>query len=444
MSDCSTKKVYIRTLGCPKNEADSEHLRGLLERSGYEAVDIPEEADVRIVNTCSFIDASRRESVDAILEESETREDGQAVVVAGCLVERYGEQLARELPEVDGFMSLGSYARAPDIVGKALAGIRQTCFDPGKVPLSIEGRAAPQGPSAFVKISEGCDRTCTFCAIPQIRGGHRSRDPQSIAAEMRWLVSRGVKEVVLVAQDMSLYGRDLEGRWMLPDLLRRLGADEGLGGLAWLRMLYQYPRFVNERLLDAVAESAPAVPYFDLSLQHASGKLVRKMKRWGDGERFLRLIDGIRERFPDAVLRSAFIVGFPGETERDTEELAAFLHEAQLDWAGFFPYSREEGTEAHGFRRGIVPAPQAARRAEILSETHMEIAEAKRARLIGTEIDVLVEERHGRGVTGRSWREAPEVDGTVTLRGARGARVGDLVRARVTAQDGVDLFAKAT
>lgn len=435
-----TKKVFIRTLGCPKNEADSELLSGLLERSGYETTTQADDADVVVVNTCSFIEAARRESVDAVLDEVAARRDGQRVLVAGCLVERYGRELARELPEVDGFMSLGSYGRAPEIVDGALRGVRQLCLDPGKVPLDLDVRPRATGPTAFVKISEGCDRVCTFCAIPSIRGGHRSRTREAVETEVRWIVARGVKEVVLVAQDMSLYGRDTTGRWQLPDLLRRLGAVEDL---VWLRMLYQYPRYVGEALLDAVAESRPAVPYFDLSLQHASRKLVRKMKRWGDGERFLRLIARIRERFPDASLRSAFIVGFPGETEADAAELAGFLEAARLDWAGFFPYSLEEGTEAGSFKRGLVRRSVAEERAEVLAAVQSAIAERKRADLIGSHVEVLVEEREGLVARGRTWREAPEVDATVAVRGARAARVGDLVRARVSGTDGLDLVCSA-
>ena len=432
------KKLYIRTLGCPKNETDSEHLRGTLERAGYVHASDASDADVVIVNTCSFIEAARRESVDAILDEVAARRDGQRVLVAGCLVERYGSELAAELPDVDGFMSLGSYGRAPSIVDGALTGARQLCFDPGKVPIDLEARPTPTAPTAFVKISEGCDRVCTFCAIPAIRGGHRSRPIDAIDAEVRWLVDRGVKEVVLVAQDMSLYGRDLYKRWMLPGLLRRLGEVDGL---LWLRMLYQFPRYVNDELLDAVADSAPAVPYFDLSLQHASRRLVRKMRRWGDGMRFLGLIDRIRNRFPDASLRSAFIVGFPGETEADAAELADFLREARLDWAGFFPYSKEEGTEAASFSRGLVPRATAEERAEILADVQAPIAEAKRTALVGTSVEVLVEHRNGTSVVGRTWREAPEVDAQVTVRGAPGTRVGDVIDATVTGIDGLDLLA---
>jgi ribosomal protein S12 methylthiotransferase len=435
-----TKTVYIRTLGCPKNETDTEHLKGMLERSGYSSVDDAEGADVVVVNTCSFIDAARRESVDAILEEVDRRQNGQKVLVAGCLVERYGSELADELPEVDGFMSLGSYARATEIVEAARAGVRQLCFDAGKVPIGIDLRAAPSSPTAFVKISEGCDRVCTFCAIPMIRGGHRSRPQPAIKGEIRWLVSQGVKEVVLVAQDMSLYGRDTEGKWKLPELLRSLADVEGL---KWLRMLYQYPRFVNDDLLSAVADSTPAVPYFDLSLQHASGKLVRKMRRWGDGDRFIDLIGRIRDRFPDAALRSAFITGFPGETETDAELLADFLRQAHLDWAGFFPYSHEEGTEAGGFIRNRVSQKVAERRAEVLGEIQNEIAETKRKELIGSEVEVMVESRDGASLRGRTWREAPEVDAEVVVTGVRGARVGDVVHARVSSIDGLDLVCEA-
>lgn len=436
----SPKRVYIRTLGCPKNETDSEHLRGMLEASGYTHADDAEHADVVVVNTCSFIDAARKESVDAILDHVAARRDGQKVIVAGCLVERYGQALADELPEVDGFMSLGSYARAPDIVDSAVRGVRQLCFDAGKVPIGLEARPLPSSPTAFVKISEGCDRVCTFCAIPLIRGKHRSREPGAIAGEIRWLVERGVKEVVLVAQDMSLYGRDLNGSWLLPSLLRDLG---DIDGLLWLRMLYQYPQYVNDELLSAVADSTPAVPYFDLSLQHASGKLVRRMRRWGDAERFLTLIERIRSYFPDAALRSAFIVGFPGETEKDAELLADFLPKAQLDWAGFFTYSHEEGTEAGGFTKGRVPEALAQRRADVLGEIQSEIAEKKRLALVGSDVEVLVESRDGLQIRGRTWREAPEVDADVRLRKARATRVGDVVRARVIATDGLDLIAEA-
>ena len=225
---------------------------------------------------------------------------------------------------------------------------------------------------------------------------------------------------------------------MLPGLLRRLGEVEGL---LWLRMLYQFPRYVNDALLDAVASSAPAVPYFDLSLQHSSGKLVRKMRRWGDGDKFLALIGRIRDRFPDAALRSAFIVGFPGETESDAAGLADFLREARLDWAGFFPYSTEEGTEAATFKRGLVSKIVASTRADVLGEIQSDIAEAKRASLIGTNVDVLVEDRNGIAVRGRTWREAPEVDAEVVVSGAKAVRIGDVVTARVTATDGLDLVA---
>ncbi len=434
------RTVFIRTLGCPKNETDSEHLRGMLEADGYERADDAGDADVVIVNTCSFIDAARRESIDAILEEIARRGEGQKVVVAGCLVERYGRELADELPEVDAFMSLGSYGRTTEIIEAATRGSRQLCFDAGKVPLGIELRPQPTGPTTFVKISEGCDRVCSFCAIPSIRGGHRSRPADAIYSEVEWLASQGVKEVVLVAQDMSLYGRDLTSKWELPSLLRRLG---DIDGLLWLRMLYQYPRYVNDELLQAVGDSSPAVPYFDLSLQHASGKLVRKMRRWGDGEKFLALIEKIRARFPDAALRSAFIVGFPGETDADVEELASFLPEASLDWAGFFPYSREEGTEAGGFVRNRVAERRITERAEVLSEIQNEIAEKKRLELVSSEIEVLIEGRDGTNVTGRTLREAPEVDAEVTVSGARAVRVGDVLRARVTATDGLDLIAEA-
>lgn len=431
--------VHIRTLGCPKNDADSDLLLGALTRAGYTAVDDSASADVVIVNTCAFIEVARQESVDAILDEVATRRDGQAVVVSGCLVERYGSALADELPEVDAFMALGAYGRAAQIVDAAMAGVKQRCFDPGKVPLDLEHPVDPTGPTAMLKISEGCDRVCTFCAIPAIRGPHRSRAPEAIESELRWLVSRGVHEVVLVGQDMSLYGRDTTGSWQLPQLLRRLGGVDGVG---WMRMLYQYPRYVNEKLLEAMAATPSAVPYLDLSLQHASGKLVRKMKRWGDAERFLKMIELIRSYLPDAVLRSSFIVGFPGETDREVEELADFLQAAQLDWAGFFTFSREDGTEAGEFKSGRVPKATAARRAEVLSGMQNEIAEDRREQLIGTKTQVLIESVGGSSAIGRSWREAPEVDGVIAVARASGVRPGDLLDVTISGRDGLDLVAR--
>ncbi|HVL81806.1 MAG TPA: 30S ribosomal protein S12 methylthiotransferase RimO [Actinomycetota bacterium] len=435
-----TRTFHIRTLGCPKNEADSEHLRGILARAGYSDAPSADQADVVIVNTCAFIEAARRESVDAICDEVARRRDGQALVVSGCLVERYGDELADELPEVDAFLGLGSYGRTAQVVDAALRGVKQRCFDPGKVPLELDRPAAPAGPTAFLKISEGCDRVCTFCAIPSIRGPHRSRTPEAIADELRWLASCGAKEVILVGQDMSLYGRDIAGRWLLPELIRELGRVDGV---RWIRTLYHYPRYVNERLLTAMAETPSAVPYLDLSLQHASGKLLRRMKRWGDADRYLSMIATIRDILPDAVLRSAFIVGFPGETERDVTELADFLQQARLDWAGFFPYSREQDTEAGSYVRGRVPGAVAARRAEVLAQLQTEIAEEKRGALVGERVEVLVESRGGGVVEGRTWREAPEVDAGVHIVGARGARVGEMVEVEVTGADGLDLVARA-
>lgn len=429
-------KIHIRTLGCPKNDADSDLISGAFEREGWENTDNPDDADVVIVNTCAFVEAARQESIDAILEESR---GGKKLVVTGCMVERYKEQLADELPEVHAFVGLGSYSDIVNIVNTETTE-QLRCWDPGKVPLTLERGAAPRGATSVLKISEGCDRICSFCAIPAIRGPHRSRTPAEIVSDAEWLAASGVRELVLVGQDMSLYGRDLTGGWLLPGLLREVGAVDGI---EWIRTLYQYPGSVTDELLHAIAETPAAVPYLDLSLQHCSDHLLRAMKRPGSRGRHAKMINRIREILPDATLRSAFIIGFPGETEDDVEQLADFLTEHRLDWVGFFSYSPEEGTSAFDITEGHVAPEVTEARIEALSALQMEIAESKREALVGQTDLVLIENFEDGNAVGRSWREAPDVDGQVVVSGA-GLRIGDMVDVEYTSVDGLDLVGVAS
>jgi len=425
-------RFFVETLGCPKNAVDSDKVVASLLADGLVAASRPDDADVVVVNTCAFVEAARQESIDTILSLADTRKDGARLVVTGCMAERYGDELAAALPEVDavvGFAQEG--AIAPVAFRRKPVGVRDLLDMP---------RPAQSVPWAYVKVAEGCDRACAFCAIPSFRGKQRSRRPDAIEAEARHLVAGGVRELVLVAQDLAWYGRDTGEPGALTPLLRTL---DGLRaeGLARVRLLYLYPSEVRDPLLATMLELPSVVPYFDLSLQHASAPLLRAMRRWGNGDRFREIIGGIREQEPEATFRSSFIVGFPGETEGDHDELLRFLAGVELDWAGFFPFSPEEGTAAVGLP-DTVDARTMAERLRECSEVQDPITAAARDAMVGREVEVLVDgtDEDTGDVTGRTEREAPEIDGRVRLRGGY-ARPGSLVRVRVAQACGPDLVA---
>jgi ribosomal protein S12 methylthiotransferase len=388
------------------------------------------------------VEAARQESVDTVLALGDVRKAGARLVVTGCMAERYGDELAEAMPEVDavvGFAGEGSLAASLGVGSVALGMPRRK--PTGVRDLLELPRPAPTVPWAYVKVAEGCDRACAFCAIPSFRGKQRSRTPASIEAEARSLVEAGVAELVLVAQDLAWYGRDVGEAGSLAPLLRRLdtlAAD----GLQRVRLLYLYPSEVRDPLVATMLELPTVVPYFDLSLQHADARLLRRMKRWGSGDRFLTAIDGIRAQEPDAAFRSSFIVGFPGETEREHDELLAFLEAAALDWAGFFPFSPEDGTPAATLDDAVDPELMLEwlRECEAVQEP---ITRAARDALVGREVEVLVDALDDDGtLIGRTHREAPEIDGIVRLH-ADWARPGATVRAHVTEAIGPDLVAKA-
>lgn len=419
-----TRRFYIETLGCPKNQVDSDKLVGTFLADGLEPAERPEDADVVVVNTCAFVEEARQESIDTILSLDGARKTGAKLVVTGCLAERYGGELAAALPEVDqvaGFgvpVQLGAKPRK-----RAAADDAVPAFDLLNLP-----RPRASAPWAYVKIAEGCDRTCGFCAIPSFRGPQRSRSPQSVVDEVDAL---GVQEVVLVAQDLASYGKDVEGlgAGAIVPLVRSVAER-----VPRVRLLYLYPSDLSDALVDAIG--ATGVPYFDLSLQHVSKPLLRRMRRWGDGRRFLDRIASIRDRFPDAAFRSNFIVGYPGETEADHDELLSFVREAQLDWCGFFSFSREDGTYAAGLD-GEVPEKLMAERLGELREIQDGITAARRDALIGSDISVLVD---APGVA-RSHREAPEIDGIVHV--PPSLPVGSFQTVRVVGALGPDLEAEA-
>ena len=412
---------FLETLGCPKNQVDSDKLEGRFAADGLTLVDSPDEADIVVVNTCAFIDEARQESVDTILSLSDQRREGAKLVVTGCMAERHGDEIADSLPEVDQVAPFGIDITGSTAVPVSLGPTRRAPdFDLLNLP-----RPASARPWSYVKIAEGCDRACGFCAIPTFRGPQRSRSIDQILTEVDELQAR---EIVLVAQDLAAYGRDqgMGGRSIIP-LVRQI-ADR----VDRVRLLYLYPSDLTDALIDTICDTG--VPYFDLSLQHVSSPLMRRMRRWGDGERFLRRITDIRAREPEAAFRSNFIVGYPGETEDDHDALLDFVEQAQLDWCGFFAYSPEAGTYAMELDGEVDTGLRDERLAE-LRELQDDITGAKRDLLVGSEVRVLVDEP---GI-GRSHREAPEIDGVVVVPDT--LEVGDFHDLTVTATMGPDVEA---
>jgi len=425
-------KVWLQTLGCAKNQVDSYKLEAQLAEAGYAWTQDIDDADVVMVNTCAFIEAAREESIEAVLDAAGRKKDDARVVVLGCMAQRYETELAAALPEVDEVVGLDRYG---ELVGRL---DEMTEWQPIRLntsPMDIlyeVRRPAPTTPFAYVKVAEGCDKPCTFCAIPQFRGKQRSRPPVNIRDEIVDLTAQGVGEVVLVAQDLAAYGRDIDAPGGIVDLLRFVS---DVPDLTWLRLLYLYPREISDDLINEIAGNPKIADYFDLSLQHASQRLLRGMKRPGSGAKHMELIDRIRAATPDAGLRSSFIVGFPGETDDDVDELADFLRSARLDWAGFFPYSAEDGTPAATMDHQV-PHEVATDRLRHLQQIQDDITAEITAARIGTEVGVVVDMVEEGTPVARSHREAPEIDGVILL--DRG-EPGDWLTARITGAYGQEL-----
>jgi ribosomal protein S12 methylthiotransferase len=439
------ERYWLETLGCPKNEVDSAKLEGTLIRAGLSAASAPDGADLVVVNTCAFIEAARHESIETILELSRSRRAGARLVVTGCLAERYGDELAASMPEIDLVAGFGeailaeagpAAERSPATAGTRVSVGAPTlrripAFDLLELP-----RPASSSPWAYVKIAEGCDRRCAYCAIPSFRGRQRSRSTEAVLEEIDSL-GPSVSEVVLVAQDLASWGLDRSG-----PRGERTGAPRPLVGLLErvaerverVRLLYLYPSSVDGTLIDAVC--ATGVPYFDLSLQHVSKSLLRRMHRPGHNERFRDLIGHIRAVAPQAALRSNFILGFPGETEEDHDELLAFLEEIELDWAGFFTFSEEPGTPAEGLEP-VVPRELALERLRECSEIQDAVTARRRQSLVGSKLSVLVDSP---GIA-RSYREAPEIDGVIHV--PTHLATGSIADVVATDAAGPDLWATA-
>lgn len=464
------RRVALVTLGCARNEVDSEELAGRLQAGGYTLVDEPADADAVLINTCGFIEAAKRDSINTVLAASDLKGAGgpQAVVAVGCLAERYGEQLGASLPEADAVLGFDHYADMAHSLDEVLAGrppaphtprdrrtllpispVRRasavsartvTDLPAGVAPASgprVVRRRLEGGPVAPLKLASGCDRRCAFCAIPSFRGSFVSRDPADVLEEAHWLAGQGVRELVLVSENSTSYGKDLGDVRLLEKLLPDL---VGVPGIVRVRASYLQPAEMRPSLVEAIATTPGVAAYFDMSFQHVSGPLLRRMRRFGDGPRFLELLASIRTLAPEAGVRSNFIVGFPGETPADFAELQAFVSDARLDAAGFFGYSDEDGTEGAGLKPKV-RSDVIARRLGLLTSLSESVLSARADERIGSTVEVLIETVDEDLAEGRAAHQAPEVDGAVVVHGS-GLRVGDFVTAVVTAATGVDLEAE--
>ncbi|MEX2290373.1 MAG: 30S ribosomal protein S12 methylthiotransferase RimO [Mycobacteriales bacterium] len=458
------RRVSLVTLGCARNEVDSEELAGRLDAAGWELSD--QAPDVVVVNTCGFVESAKKDSIDTLLAASDT---GAKVVAVGCLAERYGEQLAEQLPEADAVLGFDAYTALPDSLGAVLRGEavashtpgdrrtllpispveRARAVEPGVIDIGLPGHAGgptvlrrrlDDSPVAPLKLASGCDRRCAFCAIPSFRGSFVSRRPSDVLAEARWLAGHGVRELVLVSENSTSYGKDLGDLRLLETLLPELAA---LDGVERVRLSYLQPAEMRPGLVEVLTGTPGVAPYFDMSFQHASPSVLRRMRRFGSTETFLALLEQIRAGDPAAAVRSNVIVGFPGETEDDVAELERFLVAARLDAVGVFGYSDEDGTEAESLPDHL---PQEVIDARVTRLTRLveELTSQRAEERVGEVVEVLVESVGDGVVEGRTAGQAPEVDGATTLTGPGLDRlaVGDLVRVRVARSEGVDLVAE--
>ena len=421
--------VALISLGCAKNLVNSEQMLCLLDDAGYTIVPNPEGADVVIINTCGFIDAAKSEAIEHILDMAALKAAGRLgkIIVAGCLTERYREQVRRELPEVDAILGVGSYGEIVSVLEQTLWGQRPEAFGDKDAPVDEVGRMLTTGPGwAYLKIAEGCDNRCAYCAIPDIRGKFRSRPMENILAEAKALAESGCKELLVVAQDITRYGTDLYGRRRLAELCRSLSE---IPGVEWLRLHYLYPDEIDEELIDEIAGNDKIVKYLDIPIQHINSAILRRMNRRGSGEEIRSLFRTLRQRIPGLVLRTSLITGLPGEGEAEYEELCDFLREARIERVGVFPYSPEEGTPAAEMP-DRVDEDTARRRAEFIMELQARIMDEDSANRVGQTLRVLCTGADGAYLTGRSFAESPDVDGTIYFEGD--CNVGEFAHVKIT------------
>lgn len=428
-----TERVKVVTLGCEKNLVDSEIMSGLIHGRGYELVSEKEDATVIIVNTCGFIDAAKEESVNTILDMAELKQTAnlKALIVSGCLTQRYKEELMKEMPEIDGIVGTGDFHKINEIVDEALAGKKPILVGN---PIFNYDQALPRRVTtprytAYVKIAEGCDNACTFCSIPIMRGKFRSRSMESIIAEVEQLAAQGVREISLIAQDSTNYGTDLYDGFMLPALLNKVSEVEGI---EWVRLHYAYPGFFTDELIDTIASNPKVCKYVDMPLQHSEDSILKRMRRPGRQQDARVLIEKIRARIPNVSLRTSLIVGFPGETEEDFENLKQFIRDVEFDRLGVFSYSQEQDTPASRLPNQV-PDDVKEYRANTLMEIQREISNLRNGHRIGETVDVLIEKYDGRNdiYVGRSQYDAPEIDGEVFVKGSE-LKIGEVTKVRIT------------
>ncbi len=438
------KKIGFISLGCPKNQVDSELMLSKLDNAGYEIIDTAFGADAVIINTCGFIEAAKQEAIDNIFEMVQLKEQGEVgkIIVIGCLSERYRDEILKEIPEVDAVGGLGVNGDIVEFVNNVFKGEEKSRY-PEKEKLPLCGQRILTTPShwAYLKISDGCSNCCTYCAIPSIRGPFRSRTKEDIVLEAKALAENGVKEIILIAQDTTKYGEDIYGAPVLHELLYKLNE---IKGIEWIRLLYCYPDRITDELLRAMSECEKVLHYIDLPLQHASGKILKAMNRHGDDKTLLELIEKIRSYMPDCVLRTTFITGFPGETEEDFEILSQFVKDARFERLGCFSYSPEEGTPAEKLPDRVDPEV-AVNRGEIIMEQQFGIFSEKLHSLVGNTVECVVEDYDGYtdSYSGRTWMDAPEIDSGISILSERELIIGETVNVKITAVDEYDLIGTA-
>lgn len=437
-----SRKVGMISLGCPKNQVDGEALLAKLKKAGYEIVNNIEDSDVMIVNTCGFIEQAKKEAIDTILEVAEYKNAGliSAIVVTGCLAERYQDEIIKEMPEVDAVLGIGANSDIVKTCDKALCGIVTTSF-PNKCYLSINDERIISTPShwAYLKIAEGCDNRCSYCAIPGIRGGFRSRTIESCVDEAKALAESGVKELILIAQDTTKYGQDLYGKYSLDILLKELVK---IDGIEWIRLFYCYPQRITDSLIDVIANEEKVCNYIDIPLQHSDKTVLKNMNRVGDGEDYRALIFKMRKAIPDLALRTTFMVGFPGETDEQFENLCKFTEDVKFDKMGCFTFSPEEDTPAYDMQNQIDDDVKV-RRQEVLMNKQYSITEELNKQRIGRIYKVIIDTFDGEKYVGRSYMDSPEIDSGIIFTCDNNLNIGDFVNVEITDYNGYDLIGEA-
>ena len=436
-------KIGMISLGCPKNQVDAERMLAQLDKNGFEIADCYEGVDAVIINTCGFIDAAKQEAIENILEMAQLKEEGivRKIIITGCLAQRYKEEILAEIPETDAIVGIGANGNIADITKKVIEG--EKIFEmPSNTELPLVGERLLTTPEhwAYLKIADGCSNRCTYCSIPSIRGDFRSVEFETVVEEAKALAAAGTKELILIAQDTTSYGIDLYGKLQLPELLDALCEIEGI---EWIRMLYCYPDKITDELIETMARQPKVLHYIDLPLQHADDNMLKAMNRRGDSAHIRSVISKIREAMPDAVIRTTFIVGFPGEGEKEFENLAEFVNEIEFDRLGCFSFSPQEGTPAYDFEDQIEEDVKL-RRGEIIMQDQLEIVTVKNHERIGNRYRVIVEDYDGYtdSYSGRTYMDAPEIDGMISFTTENHYETGDFADVEIIGVNDYDLIGK--